>query len=77
MERRIQYKKIFQKQVYHLQCNKNLQVYCVVFGTRQLTHNFCVNVQFGLRRTNHTLPTPNYVIGDTKYIVDYNRKSYQ
>ena len=48
----------------------------VDFGPRVCKNSVGVNVYVGTRRTNTTLSKPKYVIGNTKYNMDYYIKSY-
>ena len=48
----------------------------VCFCNRFFTHTVGVNAWFGPRITNIPLPTPNYGIENTNYIMDYYRQSY-
>ena len=46
----------------------------VDFGPRVCTHNVGVNTYFGARRTNRTLPEPNYGLGNKNIIWAITRK---
>ena len=46
------------------------------FGTRVCSHTVGVKASFFHRRTYRPLSTPNFVIGNTKYHIDYCSQSY-